>query len=558
MHGSPHTLLVLLASGATAQDAARIVFSASVEQQCTLQMQHGEGTSKATLHSSCDLITPTPAAPPAPSMDQSLWYADESLVAYLRLDETIGSTPCCADATRYNNAGTLRSPAGAEPTPHDGFCRGKTWAPGTYESVQIPPSDSMQVEADESFTIALWAKYADFTYPKTALGMRSGYGCYFAKDREGATNGFDIGHGFNSSVINVCYRDHNTLDGPTLHQNLLLDVDLETVIGKWTHFVFVHQRDPVAAGGAHLAVYVDGVRQSREVDLSSVRGPLYSKYAHTDSGGLVVGELYGWQTDGSLDEIRMYKRALSAADVAALHAYRPPVHVCPRPSFRAISYYPLNGDGKDASGNGRDGAVVGSPEWGSGAFVGAGKSMTISAGGAHKYIKLPGSGPSATSWLGRRDPWTFACWLKCTQCGSIYAEHGLAANTHHNTLHATLSGPYDNYPPGGGPTGVATGNLPEGILDDIASTWHHFAWVGTPSQSVVKLYVDGIFAATEEFEAPSSWESDNFASIPWHRQASDVTYFAGSIDEVYMLAEELSQGSIAYLAAGHMPTLTKT
>ena len=67
---------------------------------------------------------------------------------------------------------------------------------------------------------------------------------------------------------------------------------------------------------------------------------------------------------------------------------------------------------------------------------------------------------------------------------------------------------------------------------------------------------EATWAATEAWEAPTNCADDTEATIPWHRTASDVTYFLGAIDEVYMLAEELSQSSIAYLAAGGVPTLT--
>lgn len=90
-------------------------------------------------------------------------------------------------------------------------------------------------------------------------------------------------------------------------------------------------------------------------------------------------------------------------------------------------------------------------------------------------IILPGgtSPGSEGAWLAQRSTWTFAAWIKCTACSSLYMEHGDAINGHHNTLHPGITGPFDNYPPGGGPTVTQTGSVASTAMDDIATVFHH-------------------------------------------------------------------------------------
>ena len=414
----------------------------------------------------------------------------------------------------------------------------------------------MRVEAGESFTVAWWANYSSFDYPKTVAAFRSGNGCYFGQDRAGATAGFEFGHGFNARAIDACYRDHHTLAGPTVHGRVPLDVDLTTLIGRWTHFALVTDRDPAAAGGPHLAIYVDGVRQSSTLNISAVVGPLWGQNGNANAGGLVIGTLYGWQTAGALDEFRFYKRALSSREVGAVYTYRPPPYVCPRPSINVLAYYPFDGNANDMTTNGRNGVVTGTVSWGRGATPLSSASLQItacSACGAHQYVTLPQS-----AWLGRRPTWTFAAWVTCTSCSWVYAEHGnVASNTHHNTLHTSMGGFFDQYPPSGTNPGVLTGNVPAAALDDLATTWHHFAWVKPASDADLLLYVDGVLASTEAWEAPTGVAAagSTVTAIPGHRARSDATYFAGSIDEVFLSPDALSAETIAFLAGGGIPNI---
>ena len=65
-------------------------------------------------------------------------------------------------------------------------------------------------------------------------------------------------------------------------------------------------------------MHIDGVRQQHSLDISGVPGSV-------DNGeSFTIGTLYGWKTDGTLDEYRMYNRALSEDEVRQVYAHVPP------------------------------------------------------------------------------------------------------------------------------------------------------------------------------------------------------------------------------------------
>jgi len=97
-------------------------------------------------------------------------------------------------------------------------------------------------------------------------------------------------------------------------------------------------------------------------------GGVFKDYAAANPSRLgAVGTVtyigrYAWSPisfKGSIDDVRIYKRALSDNEVKALYDYE---STPPDNSFitnRLVAYYPFNGNANDESGNGNNGAVQG-------------------------------------------------------------------------------------------------------------------------------------------------------------------------------------------------------
>ena len=117
------------------------------------------------------------------------------------------------------------------------------------------------------------------------------------------------------------------------------------------HIVGVYQK------GQSLSLYVNGVLLGNvpvsNENLWTSSFPLTSALGsyHYNSGP------YNWFR-GTIDDFRVYTRALSASDVQQLYAYESPP---PQLSFTngLVVYYPFNGNANDASGNGHNGTVDG-------------------------------------------------------------------------------------------------------------------------------------------------------------------------------------------------------
>ncbi len=79
--------------------------------------------------------------------------------------------------------------------------------------------------------------------------------------------------------------------------------------GKWAHYAFVFDREE-----NKIKLYINGKKQADEVDISSIKGNL------DNTSNLRLGSLYGWNTKGTLDEYRFYKKALTDDEVTMIHA----------------------------------------------------------------------------------------------------------------------------------------------------------------------------------------------------------------------------------------------
>ena len=168
----------------------------------------------------------------------------------------------------------------------------------SFETVRIENNPVFHF-GTQSFSFTAWIKINDYTYPRTSLAVKQGNGCYFRPTRPGFTAGWDIGHGHQTDRTQICIRDHLSNVGRTYIKH---DANFpHTVLrGKWVHYGVVFDR---RAGKVFL--YLNGQRQKNFADIEHVTGSIDNKLP------LEFGTLYGWKTDGSIDEYRLYNIALS-------------------------------------------------------------------------------------------------------------------------------------------------------------------------------------------------------------------------------------------------------
>ena len=90
-----------------------------------------------------------------------------------------------------------------------------------------------------------------------------------------------------------------------------LSSGVPSVVGKWTHVI-------VTWDGAFIRIYVDGILRNTSANFSG------AALVGLDSGVGYIGKYRannGYETSGSIDDVRIYNRVLSAAEITSLHQY---------------------------------------------------------------------------------------------------------------------------------------------------------------------------------------------------------------------------------------------
>ena len=224
------------------------------------------------------------------------------LVGHWRMDEQTGNE--VADDSGHENHGS----ASGAVSKLSKFSRGRFFN-GNSGQITILNAANLNF-GYSSFTVVGWAKILDDSYPLTTFAVRKGYGCYFEPGRLGWKPGWETGHGPQATYkgLRICIRDK---------QNKLVDKSIvfdggyqpAQMLGKWVHYAVVFDRDQQKK----VFVYVNGKMQSNSLDISAVQGSV------DNSRPLEFGQLYGWKTKGTLDEYRLYNKALDKFEVAAIY-----------------------------------------------------------------------------------------------------------------------------------------------------------------------------------------------------------------------------------------------
>ena len=220
------------------------------------------------------------------------------LIGHWRMDEQTGNE--VADDSGNENHGSASGPV-----PNlSKFSRGRYF--DSNGIISIPNSDALNFGLS-SFSVSGWLKILDVTYPRTTFAVKKGHGCYFGPGRQGWEPGWETAHRYQAKGLRVCIRDK---ESRMVDKTIEFDDGYQPaqLIGQWVHYVIVFDREQQKK----VLAYVNGEKQSNRLDISPVQGSVDNNRA------LVFGGLYGWKTKGTLDEYRVYNRALDEHEVEAI------------------------------------------------------------------------------------------------------------------------------------------------------------------------------------------------------------------------------------------------
>lgn len=423
------------------------------------------------------------------SQAQGTGRLDSGLAGYWKLDD--GSGTNATDSS--TNANTFTSISG--PTWTTGQIGGAMDFDGTDDAIV---KSSLGLFTN-TFTVSLWAK------------MNTSVGNDYIFDYRAGTS--LVAFRSNSILNDIYIRDasSNVPSGGNVSPGFLYD-------DTWHMYT-------ITADGANVRAFRDGVQQG-----------VARTWTNSISTGSVLGlgAANGGLTDffqGSLDEVRIYNRALSADEVAQLYQLNVPSGT----DTGLKGYWSFNGrdmsgtSAYDRSGAGNTGTLTNGPAVTEGRL-----GQGLSFDGTNDYVALG-------NYTAEQTVYSIAFWVYQNGSGSGHAlMRGDSGGCFYNPKIQITS------------THVVvdeSGCSGTGVIGSAALSlgWHHIAV--TRSASTVKLYVDGVLASTSGTpDAPLSTSLGRFSlGTTWHNVMGYSSYLNKKLDEVRLYNRALTEAEIKSL-----------
>ena len=457
---------------------------------------------------------------------------DTSLIGHWKLDETSGTT--AADSSGNGNDGTMTGGLDAGTDSVTGKINTALNFDGDDE-INISNSNILEPTL---FTVAAWVRPVDVDSPLETQGIYKGAG----------GNGNDVSHRMianNNVAGRVEFRCDNNASGAHL-------VTVNGVLSDntWTHLAMTWD-------GTQITGYVDGISVG-----SDAVGP---GCGYTNSDGAQIGDAPGTQQfNGDIDDVRLYDRALSAAEIGALAA------ACEEGNMiynddHMVPQYCAGGDTWTAMGPVRDGidsGLVGHWEMedASGGAVDSINSNNASEAGSGTYtyqvdgkignaIQLnqdpnPLLNAGNASELRITGAITVAGWLKKNTASSVYlvSKRGGVPNRGYRLEIRSAGEANFSISPDGT-------NLEESGWSTTATSvgeWHHVVGVYEPSTRVA-VYIDGVLESENTTSiSPSIHNStQDFIISGWTNGGGST--IDGSVDDIRVYDRAISEAEIMAL-----------
>jgi len=238
-----------------------------------------------------------PAAKPAPQAEAAkVAVANPDLLVHLKLED--GG----ADASGHNHAAVVQGKVAWVP----GKGGNAAGLDGSGGHLEIPASADLDGVQLNSYTLAAWFKPADVPPGKEAEN-KANYGIINKTGwHEGLRYGNDKHFVFEHWLVGAKPEEPEWKGAGTW--------DTEYEPGQWYHVVGVVDR---AAGATKL--YVNGELVNTGEWDANAKSKDYGTTTWKIGMAAPGSEQWAWPAKGAIDDVRIYKKALSDADVAALY-----------------------------------------------------------------------------------------------------------------------------------------------------------------------------------------------------------------------------------------------
>ena len=309
-----------------------------------------------------------------------------------------------------------------------------------------------------------------------------------------------------------------------------------TSINSWHNLCVTFDRD------GNASTYLDGILLGVS-SISSRSGtiacnPLFVGKSHVTNG--TPEELF----DGKIDDVRVYDRTLTQAEIAHLAEARgitgsPPQGLGDEKLWLCPS---INNSPNDISGNGNNGVYGGGV--GTISDTSNGGSLCYGFDGADDYVQVSGTG---FNFLRETNSWTQCCWIKfdaASTNGAIFGGQG-GTVSHGNVVYNASSSLGIRGLRAAGTPGVYSPNVQTNT--QVGADWCHICWVCDGNVSTV--YKDGVSigSQTGTFTTSTGSTSDILLGASLDG-GTKILHLAGRVDDARVYNRPITQAEITHLA----------
>ncbi len=434
------------------------------------------------------------------------------LVGYWSMNE--GTSTVATDFSGNGNHGTLQTFSNP-PTATSGWASGKLGKglefDGTSDYISIPNSSSLQM--NQNMTIVAWVNVDDasnlrFILEK-GLNDNDNYGFYTA----------------GSGVLNFEFQDSGSV-----YRSFTSNTGA-VVLDQWRQVAVVFDDT-----NNLITFYSNGSVNRQQAMAYSFLG--------TQTDELKIGrQNYGgsnYYFDGTMDEVRIYNRALSASEIATLYGSGSITRKVPN-NLGLVGYWSFNeGVGTiagDFSGTGKNGTMSGfaNPPTATSGWTDGKRGKALNFDGSDDQVTI--NKPVYPSNLN----WSVSGWVKSSVTQrTVYGEGQNGFNNRKVYLVSSA-----------GKMRVAIQNT-SGTILNVASTadvfddkWHHFVF--SDANGSASLYIDGVADASNFNYTRTGTFLQDSSNIGCIREISCNDFFSGYIDDVRLYNRALSASDVASL-----------
>jgi hypothetical protein len=419
---------------------------------------------------------------------------------------------------------------------------GVTWATGKYGTgVNFPSasfsnsvvSSQLPIRTSQSFSVAAWVNISDTAGVRTAVSAGT----------TGSFSGFYLKYDAGQWRFSMPYSS-NTANG-SMDQ---IGVAAGSPTGQWVHLVGVYN-----ASTYLMTLYVNGASAA-----TGTRSTATGAVNWDATGGLTLGQSrYAYSNPGivadpwigTIDDVRLYSRALSASDVSTVYAGTdtPP----------AADWRFDDGDDNtfatDASGNGNTLSLTNVPATPNSRFTGA--------NGTARSLVLSGSsyGQAPKTVVRTDQSFTVAAWLRNTDTTAANWHRGVTESGAHSSAF-TLEYRGDNQHFG---FSLANSDIDGATWTNVystttvaANTWYHVVGVYDATAGVIRIYVNGVQEGGDVARSAPGWTASGVTLVGrgiFNSVMDTTTQWVGDIDEVELYQRALTSAEVTSLKTNAYP-----